>query len=80
MKLTIFDCDGVLVNSEEIYLAAELEFLESIGAGFEPKAYMQSFMGLSPSMWKRSFRIAWRRKPEHLFRAISMLKSSTYRQ
>lgn len=27
MKLTIYDCDGVLVNSEEIYLAAELEFL-----------------------------------------------------
>lgn len=52
MKLTIFDCDGVLVNSEEIYLAAELEFLESIGAGFERKAYMQSFMGLSPSMWE----------------------------
>ncbi|MBY5760426.1 HAD-IA family hydrolase [Rhizobium leguminosarum] len=52
MKLTIFDCDGVLVNSEEIYLSAELEYLESIGASFEPKAYMQSFMGLSPSAWK----------------------------
>ncbi|WP_017965491.1 HAD family hydrolase [Rhizobium leguminosarum] len=52
MKLTIFDCDGVLVNSEEIYLSAELDYLESIGAGFEPKAYMQSFTGLSPSMWK----------------------------
>lgn len=26
MKLTIFDCDGVLVNSEEIYLAAEPNF------------------------------------------------------
>ncbi|AJC79753.1 HAD superfamily hydrolase protein [Rhizobium etli bv. phaseoli str. IE4803] len=52
MKLIIFDCDGVLVNSEEIYLAAELEFLESIGAGFESKAYMQSFMGLSPGMWE----------------------------
>ncbi|EGE55193.1 UNVERIFIED_ORG: HAD superfamily hydrolase (TIGR01509 family) [Rhizobium esperanzae] len=52
MKLTIFDCDGVLVNSEEIYLGAELEFLQSIGAGFERKAYMQSFMGLSPAMWE----------------------------
>ncbi|MBB4572684.1 hypothetical protein [Rhizobium lentis] len=52
MKLTIYDCDGVLVNSEEIYLAAELEFLASIGASFERKAYMQSFMRLSPGMWE----------------------------
>jgi HAD superfamily hydrolase (TIGR01509 family) len=52
MKLVIFDCDGVLVNSEEIYLAAELEFLASIGAVFKRSAYMQAFMGLAPSMWK----------------------------
>ncbi|UVK48207.1 HAD family hydrolase (plasmid) [Mesorhizobium sp. AR07] len=52
MKLIIFDCDGVLVNSEEIYLAAELEFLASIGVIFERGSYTQAFMGLSPAMWK----------------------------
>jgi HAD superfamily hydrolase (TIGR01509 family) len=56
MKLIIFDCDGVLVNSEEIYIAAELEFLAEIGAVFEQATYMQSFMGLSPSMWREKLR------------------------
>lgn len=58
MKLIIFDCDGVLVNSEEIYIAAELEFLAEIGAVFEQASYMQSFMGLSPSMWREKLRPA----------------------
>lgn len=52
MKLIIFDCDGVLVNSEEIYLAADLDFLASIGAHFEPRTYMRAFMGLSPGVWR----------------------------
>lgn len=58
MKLIIFDCDGVLVNSEEIYIAAELEFLAEIGAVFERGAYMQSFMGLSPRMWREKLQPA----------------------
>lgn len=58
MKLIIFDCDGVLVNSEEIYIAAELEFLAEIGAVFEQAAYMQSFMGLSPRMWREKLQPA----------------------
>ncbi|RUZ77589.1 HAD family phosphatase [Mesorhizobium sp. M7A.F.Ca.US.006.01.1.1] len=52
MKLIIFDCDGVLVNSEEIYQAAELEYLTAAGITFEPGAYTQAFMGLSPAMWQ----------------------------
>ena len=52
-KLIIFDCDGVLVNSEEIYQAAELEFLASAGLFFEPVAYAQEFMGLSPTTWRK---------------------------
>lgn len=58
MKLIIFDCDGVLVNSEEIYIAAELEFLAGVGAVFEQTTYMQSFMGLSPRMWREKLRPA----------------------
>jgi HAD superfamily hydrolase (TIGR01509 family) len=51
-RLIIFDCDGVLVNSEEIYQAAELEALASAGIIFEPSAYAQEFMGLSPVTWR----------------------------
>ncbi len=80
MKLTIFDCDGVLVNSEEIYLAAELEFLESIGAGFERKAYMQLFMGLSPGMWEAKLQTCVEAKPELFFHAIFYAQSTAYRQ
>ncbi|MEI9420929.1 HAD family phosphatase [Mesorhizobium sp. Cs1299R1N1] len=52
MKLVIFDCDGVLVNSEEIYQAAELEYLASAGLIFESDVYKQTFMGLSPTTWQ----------------------------
>ena len=51
-KLIIFDCDGVLVNSEEIYQATELEYLAAAGITFEPSAYTQAFMGLAPAMWQ----------------------------
>jgi len=51
-KLIIFDCDGVLVNSEEIYQAAELEALASAGLVFDPSAYTREFMGLSPAAWR----------------------------
>lgn len=52
MTLIIFDCDGVLVNSEEIYLTAELEFLASVGVILEREDYTDTFMGLSPPMWQ----------------------------
>ncbi len=52
MTLIIFDCDGVLVNSEEIYLAAELEFLATAGVVLERDVYTDTFMGLSPPMWQ----------------------------
>ncbi|MGO7131926.1 hypothetical protein AB9E06_13855 [Rhizobium leguminosarum] len=57
MKLTIFDCDGVPWNSEEIYLSAELEYLESIGAAFEPKPTCSHSWGfLQARMAKRAER------------------------
>ena len=52
MELVIFDCDGVLVNSEQIYIDSEIEFLSDAGLQFEPRAYMEAFMGLSPDAWR----------------------------
>lgn len=50
--LVIFDCDGVLVDSEAIYITAELEFLAQAGVRFERRAYVQQFMGLGPRDWQ----------------------------
>ncbi len=52
MKLVIFDCDGVLINSEEIYLDSEIEFLSNAGFELEKRAYMGAFMGLSYDDWR----------------------------
>jgi HAD superfamily hydrolase (TIGR01509 family) len=52
MKLVIFDCDGVLINSEEIYINSEIEFLSKAGFPFEKRAYMAAFMGLSDDDWR----------------------------
>ena len=52
MRLTepeaiIFDCDGVLVDSEIIHIAAELELLAHLGLFYEREAYLTRFVGLS---------------------------------
>lgn len=43
----IFDCDGVLVNSEEIYIATERAMLQEIGLDYEMADYQTRFIGLS---------------------------------
>ncbi len=52
VDLIIFDCDGVLVDSEAIYVAAELEFLASAGLCLDRASYMKDFMGLSLGVWE----------------------------
>ena len=46
-KAVIFDCDGVLVDSEVIALKVELEMLAEQGLTFERSDYVVRFMGLS---------------------------------
>ena len=43
----IFDCDGVLVDSEVIYHEVEMEHLARIGLEYEPVEYQRRFMGLN---------------------------------
>lgn len=48
----VFDCDGVLVDSEAIYITGELAHLEKIGVHFDRAEYMGRFMGLAPKLWE----------------------------
>ncbi len=50
--LVIFDCDGVLVDSEAIYIEAELAHLARQGVVLDRADYMRRFMGLSPADWR----------------------------
>jgi HAD superfamily hydrolase (TIGR01509 family) len=43
----IFDCDGVLVDSEVIHIDAELEMLAELGLTYGREAYLNRFVGLS---------------------------------
>lgn len=43
----LFDCDGVLVDSEAIYVAVEREHISRIGLHYELDAYQQRFNGLA---------------------------------
>ncbi len=46
-RAVIFDCDGVLIDSELLANQVEVEALSAIGATFTSEAYMARFMGLS---------------------------------
>src|SRR5258708_37012112 len=43
----IFDCDGVLVDSEVLAHEVETEVLSSIGLHYDPHEFKARFMGLS---------------------------------
>ncbi len=47
MQAVIFDCDGVLINSEELCMGVELECLADIGLAFTPHDYVARFMGMT---------------------------------
>ncbi|CTQ58352.1 6-phosphogluconate phosphatase [Roseibium album] len=48
----LFDCDGVLVDSEKIYVSVEREHLARIGLDYEIDEYMDRFQGLgSDDFW-----------------------------
>jgi len=47
MKAIIFDCDGVLIDSELIYKSTERAFLEKVGLTYNPVEFFRRFMGRS---------------------------------
>ena len=46
MAALIFDCDGVLVDSEHIAISVERECLAEIGLHYETADYLNRFVGL----------------------------------
>jgi len=52
MKLIIFDCDGVLVDSEVLLVDLEIAFLRKHGLDFTTDTYVDQFMGIPVSDWK----------------------------
>jgi HAD superfamily hydrolase (TIGR01509 family) len=51
MKLIIFDCDGVLVNSEALLVDLEMAFLKEHGISFSVDSYIERFMGIPVEDW-----------------------------
>lgn len=51
-KVIIFDCDGVLVDSESVYIATELAHLADAGVRYDRADYVRRFMGLTPARWR----------------------------
>ena len=53
MEHLIFDCDGVLVDSEIHLVNAEINFLERYGVEMSRTDYVQRFTGTSLAQWER---------------------------
>jgi len=53
--LIIFDCDGVLIDSEAVYLETEFAFLAQKGIHVDRDWYVGEFMALAAPLWKEKF-------------------------
>ena len=52
IEAVIFDCDGVLVDSESLALEVELEILEGCGLRFEKGDFVRRFMGTADTHFR----------------------------
>ena len=57
LKAVIFDCDGILVDTEPLHYAAFQEVLEPIGLGFDYERYLTRYIGFDD---RDAFREAFR--------------------
>ena len=67
MDAVIFDCDGVLIDSETIAYEVELEAMKRLGLFFEASAYTTKFQGLGEKDWNAAV------ETEHLAQAGTSL-------
>ncbi|MDT9688793.1 HAD family hydrolase [Streptomyces sp. P9(2023)] len=77
VELVIFDCDGVLVDSERIYCRVDREVFASLGAEFTEAEVVEQFVGSSSEMLTaileerlgRSLEPGWHQAYRHLYDA-----------
>lgn len=60
MDAVIFDCDGVLIDSETIAHDVELEAMKRLGLFFEGDTYRVRFQGLTVRDWSAALEIEHR--------------------
>ena len=53
MDAVIFDCDGVLIDSETIAHEVEVKALNGLGLVFYPEEYRRKFQGLAVKSWRK---------------------------
>lgn len=51
VKAVIFDCDGVLVDSEVLFHAVEIEVLTEFGLVYDSRAFKARFLGMSDNAY-----------------------------
>jgi HAD superfamily hydrolase (TIGR01509 family) len=76
LKLLIFDCDGVLVDSERLAVQVDIQVLASLGWTLTVDEIVERFVGLSTGAMKerisahlgRELPDDWEEKYEHLYR------------
>src|SRR4051794_19171959 len=58
-ELIIFDCDGVLVDSEHLVIAVEVELFGALGVALTPEDIAERFVGLSNDEMHRRIEHDW---------------------
>ena len=53
MDAVIFDCDGVLIDSETIAHEVEMRAVRGLGLDFDAEVYRRKFQGLAVKSWRR---------------------------
>jgi HAD superfamily hydrolase (TIGR01509 family) len=53
MDAVIFDCDGVLIDSETIAHEIEMRAVKGLGLEFDPEVYRRKFQGLAVKSWRK---------------------------
>ena len=53
MDAVIFDCDGVLIDSETIAHEVEIRAVKGLGLAFDPEVYRRKFQGFAVKSWRR---------------------------
>lgn len=61
-KAVIFDCDGVLVDSEVLAIRGEGGALKALGLDYAPQEYVRRFVGMHDDAFMRELRADYRGK------------------